>query len=370
MSEFEKSTLIAPCHFDKDVADFIADENNKMNDLQVSELYGAVSNEVVRHGRAREAVKNISRKEAVEFRDYLDDKGIGFIYLLNAPFNFDNSKETRIKVEEYLDWIVNEVQAEAVTISSHDLARFVRDRYESLKIYISTISAVGSIEQYDNFMDVGPSRVVLQYDQNRNWKNLGMLARHANHAGAELELMLNESCLRGCVNRQGHYSALGATEEGRDTPFLTVCNSRKILYPYEFLKSNYIRPEDLEIYEDMGIKRFKITGRSKPAEWLPETIRAYRNRKFDGNLVRLLGIDPNLQAENWTYINNSALDGFLCGFNNANEDEYSEQWIQRMYENGDFYLTDGTDYAVNEKGILTPKLLGEEALRVVKNECQ
>lgn len=368
MRNFSKSTLIAPCHFDKEVVDFIAHENSIHDNLKVSELYGAVSNEVISHGRAREAVRNVSRYEAVEFKKYLDEKDLGFIYLLNAPFNFDSSKENRLQVEEYLDWVANEVQPEAVTISSHNLARFVRDRYESLKIYISTIAAVSNIEQYDNFMDVNPSRVVLQYDQNRNFKNLEMLTKHAELAGAEIELMLNESCLRNCLNRQDHYTALGATKEGRDSKFLTSCNSRKIIYPYEFLKSNYIRPEDIEIYEEMGVKRFKITGRSKPAEWLPETIRAYQNRKYVGNLIRILGIDPSLKAEEWTYINNSALDGFLSGFNNDKENEYSEEWIQKLYAVGDFGLSDGTEYAVNENGILTSIRLGKLALKAITNE--
>lgn len=367
--EYKKSTLIAPCHWDKDVANFISNEN-ETHDLKVSELYGAVSGEIVRHGRTREAVKNISREEAVVFRNYLENMGLGFIYLLNAPFNFDESKETRMQLEEYLDWIVNELGPTAVTISSHDLAEFVRERYESLKIYVSTIAAVANIEDYNKWLDIDPSRIVLQYDQNRNWKNLALLAKHAETAGAEIELMLNESCLRNCINRQRHYNALGATNEGKDRPFLTTCNSRKILYPYEYLKSNYIRPEDMHIYEEMGIKRFKITGRSKPGEWLAETIKAYQNRKFGGNIIRILGIDPSLNAENWININNPALDGFLEGFTNENEDEYSEQWIQKLHKNGDFTMADGTEYEVNEPGILTPKKLGELASKVVSNEIK
>ncbi len=368
MTNSEKSTLVAPCHFNKKVADFIADENDKNNDLRISDLYGAVSNEIIHHGRNRDAVKNVNRKEAVNFKNYLKNKGIGFIYLLNAPFYFDKSKETLLKVEEYLDWVVNVLNPEAVTIASHDLARFVRGKYKLIKIYISTIADVSNTEQYDNFMDVSPSRIVLQYDQNRNWKNLEKITKHSERVGAEIELMLNEGCLRNCANRQAHYEALGATKTGKDKKFLTTCNLRKILYPYEFLKSNYIRPENIKIYEDIGIKRFKITGRSKPARWLPETVHAYKNREYDGNLIRILGIDPNLKAEEWIYINNSALNGFLKNFSNENENEYSEQWIQKLYKNGDFYLTDGTKYKVKRNGTLMPIKLGKLAKKVFKNE--
>lgn len=370
MKELEKSTLIAPCHFDKSVVDFIANENISHTNLKVSELYGAVSNEIIRHGRSREAVKSITRNEAVEFKKYLDEKNLGFIYLLNAPFDFDDSERSRYEVEEYLDWVVNEVQPEAVTISSHDLAKFVRNRYESLKIYVSTIAAVANVDDYNKWLDIDPSRIVLQYDQNRNWKNLSLLAKHSENSVAEIELMLNESCLRNCINRQGHYNALGATNKGEDRPFLTTCNSRKIFYPYEYLKSNYIRPEDMSIYEEMGIKRFKITGRSKPSEWLPEVIKAYQGRKFGGNIIRLLGIDPSLGAENWININNPALDGFLDNFTNEDEDSYAEKWIQKLYKDGNFTVSDGTEYEVGNSGILMPNKLGKIALRVVKNETE
>ncbi len=363
-----KSSLIAPCHFDYDVADIIFHENGMHDDLLVTELYGAVSNEIIRHGRSREAVKNITREEAVKFKNYLSAKDIGFIYLLNAPFNFDNTKDIKIKVDEYLDWVVNELKPEAVTISSHDLAKFVRSRYGSLKIYVSTIAAVSNIEQYDNFMDVEPSRIVLQYDTNRNWFQLESLAKHTQSVGVEIELMLNESCIRDCANRQAHYAALGATKEGWDARFLTSCNSRKLIYPYELLKSNYIRPEDIRMYEDIGVNKFKITGRSKKAEWLPKVIEAYQDRRFKGNLMRILGVDPSINAEEWIYINNSALEGFLEGFVNNDEDKYAEEWIQKLYNNGDFYVNDGTEYKVDDAGFLAIKNLGIRAGEIIRNE--
>lgn len=370
MEKLSKSELIAPCHFDTNVVDIIANENKNHEDLKISELYGAVSNEIIRHGRTRDAVKNISREEAVEFKKYLDINNLGFIYLLNAPFNFDNSKDNLIKVEEYLDWVVNELKPQAITVSSYDLAKFIRNKYRSSKIYISTIAAVSNIEQYNNFLDVEPSRIVLQYDTNRNWKQLELLSKHAENTGVEVELMLNESCLRNCSNRQGHYNTLGATIVGNDTKFLTTCNSRKLLYPYELLKSNYIRPEDIKIYEEMGIKKFKITGRSKQPEWLLEVVKAYQDREYDGNLIRLLGIDPSLNAEEWMYINNSALDGFLDGFSNDNETEYAKKWIQKLYNNGDFYLSDGTEYNVDSSNNLNIRKIGTRALKVLQNEKQ
>ncbi len=367
-SSVNKSSIIAPAHWNYDVVDFIEKSNiDHSDDFQISELYGALPGEIIKHGRSDSAVESISREDSVKFRNYLKEKGLGFIYLLNAPFNFSNDKAQQFKVEEYLDWIVNEMNADAVTISSHELARFVRSRYESLKIYVSTIAAIQSVEEYERWQDVNPSRVVLHHDQNRNWKNLELLLKHSESAEAEIELMLNESCLRGCIQRDAHYASLGTNGDGIDAPFLSNCNSKRIYYPHEYIRSNFIRPEDVKLYEEMGVKRFKITGRSKPAKWLPEVVKAYQDRFYEGNMVRLMGSDPKIKAEDSVYINNKSLDGFLMNFDNDRENEYSKRWIKKMYENGDFKMLDGTEYEVNN-GNLIIKKMGKFALERIGND--
>jgi collagenase-like PrtC family protease len=60
----------------------------------------------------------------------------------------------------------------------------------------------------------------------------------------------------------------------------------------------------------MGIHYFKITGRSKPVQWHYEVVKAYLEGKYEGNLMRLLGIDPSLEAEKMIWLNNCSLDGF------------------------------------------------------------
>ncbi len=338
--------IVAPCHWDKDVVDEITQQNSEAEGVRISALYGAMANGEIPHGRNPESVRDISREETTEFRHYLEDQGLGFIYLLNAPFEFTD-REQKARVEEYLDWIVDELEPSAVTISSHQLAEFVRDRYESLNIFISTIAGVLNTEQLDRFMDIDPARVVLHHDANRNWHDLELLVRHAQKAETELELMLTESCLRGCLRRDAHYKFI-ARQDKTDTGFHTICNTRKLTYPREFLRSNFIRPEDMHIYEDMGIDKFKITGRSKPAHWLPEVTGAYLNRSYDGNLIRLLGIDPSLAAEEWLSIDNRSLDGFLEEFPTsgitAEEEAYCDKWANRLHSDGNLVLHDGTEY--------------------------
>jgi collagenase-like PrtC family protease len=127
----------------------------------------------------------------------------------------------------------------------------------------------------------------------------------------------------------------------------------------------------MHVYEDMGIDKFKITGRSKPAEWLPEVTGAYLQRRYDGNLIRLLGIDPSLNAEQWLTINNRSLDGFLEGFPNTgdgvDEEGYCDDWASRLYASGDIRLSDGTEYW-SEGKTLRLRTPGCKVSNIIKRE--
>ena len=152
--------------------------------------------------------------------------------------------------------------------------------------------------------------------------------------------MVNESCLRRCKRREEHYGTIGNGQG--DLKFHLWCNTIKMRHPYELLMSNFIRPEDMVRYEKMGLRYFKVTGRSKPFGWLEEVIQAYLQRRYNGNLMRLLGIDPNLNAELFIYLSNDALGDFLSDypFNSSVEEEivYCEDCILKLFQSGDFQI--------------------------------
>jgi collagenase-like PrtC family protease len=55
----------------------------------------------------------------------------------------------------------------------------------------------------------------------------------------------------------------------------------------ELLKSPWIRPEDISHYEKLGYDHFKITERFKRTPLLLEHVKAYENRRYEGNLLDL-----------------------------------------------------------------------------------
>ena len=365
------SLLTIPCHWNKQVIEEIIGKDASKG-IRVGEVYGVLADGgPVGHGRSRTSVVEVSRDSAADFRQFLTEKDLRLTYLLNAPFSFNGTDEQRKQLDAYLDWILEELRPSALTITSHELMQRVRQLDNEIPIHVSTIAAVKNVADLEKFMDVHPNRVVPHHDVGKDWKALEGLVQFGNKHGVEVEMMATESCLLHCSMRKAHYEYLA--REIKDGPFHTTCNARKLTNPREFLLAGgVIRPEDMGLYVDMGVKYFKLTGRSKPAEWLVEVANAYVNRGYDGNLIRLLGIDPGMKAEDWIYLSNNALDGFLEGFPKRGSYEercqYCDQWMIKLHQEGNFRLMDGSNYRAEGNTLVLNGQGGEKVCPIIFRE--
>lgn len=353
----QESLITIPCHWDKEVIRQILSQNDQQKKIRVKEVYGVLAEGgPVGHGRASNAVVKIGPEDAVAFVKFLHEQGLKFTYLLNAPFRFGQDSELKNQLNHYLDWILGELKPDALMISSHELMQYVRQADPEIAIHVSTIAGVKDREGFKSFLDVQPARLVAHHDIGKTWENLRALVEEGKRNKVQIEIMTTESCLFQCPNREQHYEHL-AGKGGPDSAFHLTCNSTKFTNPAEFLLAGgVIRPEDVALYEAMGISCFKLTGRSKPASWLPETAEAYQTRTYDGNLIRLLGIDPSLRAEDWFYIDNKSLEGFARNFpffgDTREKKGYCDTWAARLYSEGGMKVLDGTQYSA-EGNVLT-----------------
>ena len=360
--------ITIPCHWDISIIDQIISNNDKFS---VKEVYGSLSSGgPVGHGRSRESVVPVSRREAANFCEYLKSVGIRFTYLLNAPFEFNDTKEQLEKLNEYMDWIFNDLRPDALTVASLDLMKYLRKLNPNFPIYVSTIAGIKNAHDFKKYVNIKPARIIPHHDLGKQRRDLMEIIKLVEKNNMEVEMLSTESCLRNCPSRDAHYEFLA--KGNADEKFHLTCNSRKIIYPREFLLAGgIIRPEDTEIFEELGVRFFKITGRSKPKEWLPEVVRAYQERSYDGNLIRLLGIDPELKAEEWIYIENKSLNGFLDNYpqdgNYSEEIAYCDDWMVRLYRAGRFKLADGTKYEIKD-GMLKLKTIGKRAGDIIGRE--
>jgi hypothetical protein len=110
----------------------------------------------------------------------------------------------------------------------------------------------------------------------------------------ELELYANIPCLDHCPRRVAHYTfsgrasqQIGGPEVTQD-PFLMRCSHTFLSEPVEFLRSPFIRPEDVTVYHEAGMDIIKLSDRTESTEFLLNTARAYAGMKYDGNLFDLI----------------------------------------------------------------------------------
>ena len=368
MIKQKKSKISIPCHWNKEVLKKVFIQNQRAKSIEIAEVYGVIPRQIIGSGRSSSTIPNISKEKAIDFKNFIKKLDFNFVYLLNAPF--DLSAKNIKATEEYLDWVINKFSPDALVVTSYSLMKFIRKKYDKkIKIYISTIAGILTPSDVEKYLEINPTRIILHHDANRNFKSLKEFGQLAKKNKIEVELMLTESCLKRCPRRAEHYNAL-LYPNADDRKFHFFCITKKLMFLNELLKANFIRPEDINLYEKMGFKNFKITGRSKPAKWLPEVTNAYLNRSYEGNLIRLLGVDSRLNAEDLIFINNKSLDNFLLFYprdnNGEKENLYTNKWTVKLFKNKDLKIMEKNFFYQIEKNKVICKQMGQKLFEIYK----
>jgi len=346
---------------------------------EVDSVYAKLGTDKVGGGRASFVLPKLSRKRAEEYIKYTHSKGIKFIYLYNGSClnAMEFSKEGRDKLLWELDWAVNRAGVYGITVSTNYLFNLARKRYPKLPVGIGVFTWMGEPQRLKYFEDRGASWIVLAFNINRDFRLLEKIRKAIKHV--DLVLFLNNICLYHCPHQTYHPNVLTHFSQSHNRSsnvcvdyHTWTCNKIKLDHPEELLKSRWIRPEDVKVYEDMGYEYFKISDRSRASSWLIRATEAYVKRSYDGNLMDILsleipGDEKNIQPEinrnfrkrllkytksdrvwlkgsfGWAkygrpYIDNKKLDGFLnvkffrnhdCDSWDCDKCGYCKRWSQK-----------------------------------------
>jgi collagenase-like PrtC family protease len=260
----------------------------------VDELFGKLSADATGGGRASYQIVNVGRRRVAEHVRAARAAGIRFNYLLNGAC-LDNREFTRQgqkEIRSLLDWL-SEIGVEAVTISSPFLLRIVKECYPHLRTRISVFACVDHVRKARMWQDLGADSLVLDsLLVNREFRLLKAVRQAVS---LELELMVNNSCLSSCAFSHYHMNTLAHASQSNhpsqgffiDWCFLR-CTMMKLANPVNYIRSEWIRPEDLHLYEGLGYERFKVTERGAPTDVLVARVKAYAERRYDGNLLDLV----------------------------------------------------------------------------------
>jgi len=311
------SKLKVPAKFDcNDFADKLYELNQKYchNGIVADETYGCVPSSYVGNARAAKDLYPISLDQLANYINKTSKKGIGFNYVMNAVWS--QGEEFSEQGQEH---IINEVKqlidcgVSSVTISSPGIIRIVKKQFPSLNITISINTCVSSLHEIFRWEKVGISKIVLNRHINRD---VNLLHSMVKSTSTKLELLLNSMCNLHCSLHQYHNLINGVNSnvsaEGIETKYpQSQCSLNCIKNPCEMICSAWIRPEDLGIYENIGLSSFKLDGRCLNANDIIFILERYLQRYHEGNFFDLFDfMNTRQEAGVKYYLNNRILDGF------------------------------------------------------------
>ncbi len=164
----------------------------------------------------------------------------------------------------------------------------IHREYPDLSLSVSTFARIRTVSQGEYFLRRGADTLVLE-EANRD---RGLLTGLVD-LGARVEVLVNQTCIHDCPFRFHHLSTSSlASQEGVPGPWfeypLLQCGLEMVKDPVKLVSGIFVRPEDLSALEELGVHRFKISGRNHPTEWLLRAARAYSDRRYPGNLLDVL----------------------------------------------------------------------------------
>jgi collagenase-like PrtC family protease len=258
-----------------------------------TEVYGAHRTSLVGHGRPAYRLPEVDREVFERHVGRALELGLRFNYVMNAP-DFDGREKSVEWLREVSAWLAYLARCgvSGVTISHRDLLQFVKREFPNFRINVSVIAGVETVAEARKFEDMGVDVINLNpFTINRDFDSLRAIRQAVR---CELELYANIACLDRCPRRDVHYQYSGRASQAASAaeitqdPFLMHCSHTFLSNPVEFLRSPFIRPEDISAYRQAGMDIFKISDRTEATAFLLQTARAYAAGRYDGNLFDLI----------------------------------------------------------------------------------
>lgn len=170
------------------------------------------------------------------------------------------------------------------------LIEAIRTEWPDVPITVSTFARIRTVTQAEYFLGLGARTIILE-EANRDFR----LIRGLVQLGAEVEILVNQSCLPSCPYRSHHLNTSSlASQPGAACPAfeypILECGLEYVRDPAKLISGIFVRPEDLGVYEEVGVHRFKVSGRNRSTEWLVRCARAYAARSYPGELTDILSL--------------------------------------------------------------------------------
>ena len=257
---------------------------------QVDTIFGKLREDFVGGGRPSVALPKITKNKAAKHIEAIHKGNMKFHYLLNASClgNREVTRSGQNKIMRLLSWL-SEINVDGIVVTIPYLLEFAKRKYQKFKFSVSCFANVNSVEKAKFWEGLGASVITLSLvEANRNFK---LLEKIRKSVSCELQLIVNEICIQDCPMYFYHNNTTSHSSQqfSGNNPFMIdycrlICKYRRIANPVNFIRAAWIRPEDLVVYENVGIDRFKLVDRCMNTDTIVLAVDAYSNRSYHGNL--------------------------------------------------------------------------------------
>lgn len=261
----------------------------KVRDLPVSTFFGGFPVSLTGAGRPPYILPPVSPEKLARHVEVIHRGGRKFFATLNSNDLGLHEYESGFlgKFREEVQQMVD-LGVDGFVVALPLLVEIIRRDHPNVTVSISTFARLRTVNQAEYFRKMGAEHVILE-EGNRDFRLVRGLAR----AKIPVEVLVNQTCIRDCPFRGHHLntSSLCSQPGGGKLWFehpILQCGLEVVKDPSKLISSIWIRPEDLSIYEEAGVHRFKISGRNRSTAWLAKVARIYTERKYEGNLLDIL----------------------------------------------------------------------------------
>ncbi len=278
--------LVVPTNWRNDLLE-------KLDKGKIDVIYGKLDRDFVGGGRPSCNFLEVSRRRAKEHVDEIHKNGLRFYYLLNASClgNREFTRGGQKEIYKLLDWL-SDIKVDGVVITMPYLLQLIKKQYPHFEISVSCFAQINSVEKAKYWEDLGASVITLSHIE--LIRDFRLLKKIRENVGAKLQLIVNDNCIQDCPLFSYHNNLVSHGSQAASRPSLFIidycrfaCRYRMIAKPENFIKATWIRPEDVRIYEDAGIDRFKLVGRTMTSESIALIAKAYSEGSYEGNLCDL-----------------------------------------------------------------------------------
>ncbi|HIV01787.1 MAG TPA: U32 family peptidase [Candidatus Caccopulliclostridium gallistercoris] len=267
---------------------------DKIKAYNIYEVYGKLNVDIIGGGRPSNYLNELHIKNFEKHVKKVRDTGINFNYLLNSACleNLNQNINWVKNVVKFLEYLKS-VGVNALTVTNPYLLELIKKYFKNdFIIRVSSFACVDNYEKAKFWQEFGADIICVDFCKlNRNFKMLEYMVKNLH---CKLELLCTNSCLKDCamihthVNDIAHASNSMSKRQPYEDWGLNFCQEYQLNNLHEYIKSPWIRPEDIKVYESIGIQHFKITERDFPTEELVKRVKVYTERSFDGNLLDLI----------------------------------------------------------------------------------